>query len=79
MLKTVTAPGVVVFLNTDNIGILLEEVVTHHLKTLFVLVVATIAADIITDYLDGAVGKFLCPEVQGHIYTNRYVREGKTQ
>jgi hypothetical protein len=77
--ETIPPPCVIVLLDTDDVGILSEEIVTNGLKSLFVLVVATIATDIVADDLKSTVGNLLCPQVKGHIYSNRYVGEGETQ
>ena len=55
LLETITAPRVVVFLQTDNIRLLVYQIITYRLKAIIISIIATIAADIIRHQLDGIV------------------------
>jgi hypothetical protein len=79
VLETIPAPGVIILLYADNIGILREEIVTYHLEALLVLVVTTISADVIAHDFKGTFRHLLLPQVKWYIYRYRYVRDEKAQ
>ena len=59
------SPGVDIFLQADDIGILSLEIAEHGVEAMIVFIVATIGADVVGDELDGAFRQVLT-HVDGH-------------
>jgi len=72
VLEAIAPPSVDIFLQADDISILLEEVVTDSLKALLVLIVASVLTDVIAEELEGSLRRGTA-HVEGHINSNRYV------
>ena len=68
MLEAIASPSVHILLQTDDVRILVKQVVTDLLKSLLL-------TDIITDEFDGSLRWCRRLEMKRHIYTNRYKRK----